>query len=148
MRQAFKLFVFFVFALNTQALAETLTLKVNQLRSLKGNLMVYLWANPDSYLMKSKADYQLIIDLENAENVAKNGLVQIKITDLKPGAYAVMLYHDENRTYNFERNFVGIPMEGFAFGNNARPNLGAPKFQEASINLTGAEVAQQINVLY
>lgn len=110
--------------------------------------MVYLWGSPDSYLMKSKADYQLIVDLENAENGAKNGLVQIKITDLKPGAYAVMLYHDENRTYNFERNFVGIPMEGFAFGNNARPNLGAPKFQEASISLIGAEVDHQINVLY
>lgn len=127
---------------------ETLVLEVNQLRSLKGNLMVYLWNNPDQYLMKSGANYSLVVDLEKPENAPINGLIHVKIDDLNEGPYAMMVYHDENRSYEFERNFVGIPMEGFAFGNNARPNLGAPKFQEAAINLTGAGVIQHINILY
>jgi uncharacterized protein (DUF2141 family) len=128
--------------------AETLTLKVGHLRSLKGNLMVYLWNNPDAYLMKNSADYRVILDLEKPENIPVNGLIHVKMDDLPPAAYAMMLYHDENKSYDFERNFVGIPMEGFAFGNNALPKLGAPKFQEAAIDLGQADVIQQVNVLY
>ncbi len=128
--------------------AETLTLQVGKLRSLKGNLMVYLWNSPDAYLMKSAAHYRVVVDLEKPENAPENGVVTVKIDGLEKGPYAMMLYHDENKSYEFERNFVGIPMEGFAFGNNARPNLGAPKFQEAAIQLYQPEVTQHVNVLY
>jgi uncharacterized protein (DUF2141 family) len=141
------LFIFFG-VMSHSVQAETLTLKVNHLRSLKGNLMVYLWNNPDAYLMKNSADYRVIVDLEKPENAPVAGMIKVTIDDLPPGAYAMMLYHDENRSYDFERNFVGIPMEGFAFGNNAQPRLGAPKFQEAAINLGQTDVVQQVNVLY
>lgn len=148
MRYIYKAFIIYSFIVGNMVVGETLRLKVNQLRSLKGNLIIYLWSNPDTYLMKNQADYSMIIDLEKPENVQTNGNVLVKIEDLSQRAYAVMLYHDENRSYNFERNFVGIPLEGFAFGNNAKPNLGAPKFQESSINLREGEVVQQINILY
>lgn len=128
--------------------AGTLVLKVEHLRSFKGNLMVYLWNNSDAYLMKNAADYRVIVDLEKPENAPVNGAINVKIDALPQGAYAMMLYHDENKSYDFDRNFVGIPLEGFAFGNNAQPKLGAPKFQEAAISLGNAEVVQQVNVLY
>lgn len=127
---------------------ETLKLHVNHLRSFKGNLMIFLWSNPDAYLMKNNADYRVIVDLEKPENSPVNGIIEVKIESLTFGPYAMMVYHDENKSYDFERNFLGIPLEGFAFGNNAKPNLGAPKFQEASINLTQPEVHQRINILY
>lgn len=128
--------------------AETLTLKVNHLRSLKGNLIVYLWKDPDSYLLKSQADYQMIVDLEKSENAPVNGVIDVKIDALTKGPYAMMLVHDENRSYNFERNVIGIPLEGFAFGNNAKPNLGAPKFQEAAIDIETPTVTQTISLTY
>ncbi|MDP3936075.1 MAG: DUF2141 domain-containing protein [Alphaproteobacteria bacterium] len=128
--------------------AEMLTLKVGHLRSFKGNLMIFLWNNPDAYLMKNAADYRVIVDLEKPENTQVDGMIKVTIDDVPPGAYAMMLYHDENRSYDFERNFIGIPMEGFAFGNNAQPKLGAPKFQEAAINLGHTAVVQQVNVMY
>lgn len=126
----------------------TLKLQVSHLRSLKGNLMVYLWSNPDAYLMKDDADYRLIVDLEKPENAPVNGFIEVKIESLSQVSYAMMVYHDENRSYDFERNFLGIPMEGFAFGNNAKPNLGAPKFQEAAITLLEPEVVQQVKIVY
>lgn len=126
----------------------TLILKVGHLRSFKGNLMVFLWNNADAYLMKNAADYRVIVDLEKQENEPVEGAIQVKIDELPDGAYAMMLYHDENKSYDFDRNFVGIPLEGYAFGNNAQPKLGAPKFQEAAINLNNSEVVQQLKVLY
>lgn len=128
--------------------AGTLILKVGHLRSFKGNLMVFLWNNADAYLMKNAADYRVIVDLEKQENAPVEGAIQVKIDELPDGAYAMMLYHDENKSYDFDRNFVGIPLEGYAFGNKAQPKLGAPKFQEAAINLNNSEVVQQLKVLY
>jgi uncharacterized protein (DUF2141 family) len=128
--------------------AGTLVLKVEHLRSFKGNLMVFLWNNANAYLMKNEADYRVIVDLEKPENAPINGSINVKIDEIPQGTYAMMLYHDENKSYDFDRNFVGIPLEGFAFGNNAQPKLGAPKFQEAAINLGNAEVVQQVNILY
>ena len=128
--------------------AGTLVLKVGHVRAFKGNLMVFLWNNADTYLMKNVADYRVIVDLEKPENAPINGSINVKINEIPQGAYAMMLYHDENKSYDFDRNFVGIPLEGFAFGNNAQPKLGAPKFQEAVINLGNAEVVQQVNLLY
>lgn len=146
----FFLYIFTILTIATGNLTwgETLKLQVSHLRSLKGNLMIYLWSNPDAYLMKNDADYRVIVDLEKPENSPVNGFIEVKIESLSPISYAMMLYHDENRSYDFERNFLGIPMEGFAFGNNAKPNLGAPKFQEAAINLLEPEVTQQVKIVY
>lgn len=146
LRQFFSLCVF-IFSISITS-AQTLKLNVGNLRSLKGNLMVYLWSNPDAYLSKKAADYFLTIDLEKPENKPINGFVNVKIDGLDKTTYAFMLYHDENRSYEFERNFVGIPLEGFAFGNNAKPNLGAPKFQEAAVTFGGHELMQTVNILY
>lgn len=128
--------------------AQSLKLNVANLKSFKGNLMVYLWSKPNAYLSKKAADYLVVVDLDKAANKPSNGFVNIEIEGLNEPTYAFMLYHDENKSYNFERNFVGIPLEGFAFGNNAKPNLGAPKFQEAAINFNGKDVIQTVNVLY
>lgn len=128
---------------------KTLVINVMELRSHKGNLMLYLWSNPDSYLNKHTADYRVIYDLEKVGNAPVNGVVRIQIDELKSQVYAIMAYHDENRTYNFERNFIGVPLEGFAFGNNAQPALGAPKFQEAAVDFTSTNYAEQkINIVY
>lgn len=128
--------------------AQSLKLNVTNLKSVRGNLMVYLWSNPNAYLSKKSADYLVVVDLDKPENKPKNGFVYVSIDGLSAPKYAFMLYHDENKSYNFERNFVGIPLEGFAFGNNAKPNLGAPKFQEASITFDGKDVMQTVNLLY
>ncbi len=136
------------FGLITFSFAKTLTVQVGDLRSYQGNLMVYLWSSPDRYLNKHSADYRVIYDLEKPGNKPINGKIRIDIHDLKSLPYAVMVYHDENKSYNFERNFIGLPMEGFAFGNNARPNLGAPKFHEAAVDLSRESMEQKIDIVY
>lgn len=128
--------------------AKTLVLNVENLRSHKGNLMLYLWSSPDRYLNKHTADYRVIYDLEKPGNTPVNGLIRLQVNELGAQPYAIMVYHDENRSYNFERNFIGLPMEGFAFGNNATPKFGAPKFQEAAVDLSGHDAEQRISIVY
>jgi uncharacterized protein (DUF2141 family) len=50
---------------------------------------------------------------------------------LPPGDYGVAVIHDENQNARLDRNFIGIPKEGFGFANNPHVGLSAPPFQAA-----------------
>jgi uncharacterized protein (DUF2141 family) len=61
--------------------------------------------------------------------------VQVSIPNLDIGKYAIAVYHDENKNQKLDKNFVGIPKEGYGFSNNAVGKLGPPKFSETSFSL-------------
>ena len=59
------------------------------------------------------------------------GRAKVVFNYLKPGKYAVKLFHDENGNGKMETNFLSIPTEGYGFSNDA---IGAfnlpPDFEE------------------
>lgn len=52
--------------------------------------------------------------------------------DLEPGRYAIVALHDENENRKLERNFFGLPQEGWGMSNNPSPKLAAPPFESAA----------------
>ncbi len=52
-----------------------------------------------------------------------------------PGDYAVAVYHDENDDHDFNRNPVGLPVEGYGFSNDAPTALGLPDFDQVRFAL-------------
>ena len=56
--------------------------------------------------------------------------------DLPEGVYAVSLIHDENGNGKLDKLF-GIPREGFAFSRNPAIRFGPPRYDEASITVSG-----------
>jgi uncharacterized protein (DUF2141 family) len=61
---------------------------------------------------------------------------------LAPGTYAAMVWHDENRNGKMDRNFMGIPQEGYGASNNVRPRFSAPGFKEASFVVSAGAVTR------
>jgi len=61
--------------------------------------------------------------------------VSVSIPNLELGKYAIAVYHDENKNQKLDKNFVGVPKEGYGFSNNAVGKLGPPKFSETSFSL-------------
>ncbi len=53
-----------------------------------------------------------------------------EITDLKFGTYALATYQDENSSGEIDKNFIGMPTEGFGFSNNYKPKVKAPAFKD------------------
>lgn len=49
------------------------------------------------------------------------------------GDYAVAIYHDENGNHRWDRNFLGLPAEGYGFSNDAPTYLGPPAYAAARI---------------
>ena len=57
--------------------------------------------------------------------------VTCRYSDVPEGTYAVSIGHDLNGNKRVDANFVGLPTEQWGVSNNARPNLRAPRFDEA-----------------
>jgi len=68
--------------------------------------------------------------------------------NLPAGDYAVAVIHDENRNAKLDRNFVGIPKEGFGFANNPHVGLSAPPFQAAVIHVACPSTETSIHLQY
>jgi uncharacterized protein (DUF2141 family) len=54
---------------------------------------------------------------------------------LPRGEFGVAVIHDENRNAKLDRNFFGIPKEGFGFANNPHVALGPPSFDKAIVHM-------------
>jgi uncharacterized protein (DUF2141 family) len=65
-----------------------------------------------------------------------------------PGRYAAVVIHDENSNMKLDRNFLGIPKEGFGFSNNPRVAFSAPPFQSAVVPVACPETELQIRLIY
>jgi uncharacterized protein (DUF2141 family) len=51
--------------------------------------------------------------------------------DVPPGTYAVSVFHDENGNGKLDKNFVGVPSEGYGVSNNHTSAMSAPKWADA-----------------
>jgi uncharacterized protein (DUF2141 family) len=67
---------------------------------------------------------------------------------LPPGDYAVAAIHDENRNAKLDRNFIGIPKEGFGFANNPHVGLSAPPFAAAVVHVGCPSTETSIHLQY
>ncbi len=59
----------------------------------------------------------------------------ITLTGLEPGRYAVNGYHDANGNGKLDTNLLGVPTEGYGFGNGAVGAFGPPGFAAAAVDL-------------
>ena len=73
---------------------------------------------------------------------------QIVFTDLPAGVYAVSVYHDENMNQKLDKNFVGVPKEGYGASNNPKKKMGPPSFEETKFQLCGTEQSLEIKLMY
>ena len=71
--------------------------------------------------------------------IADNRVVGV-FPGLKPGRYAVAVFHDENGNGEFDQGFLGIPLEDYGFSNDATAFLGPPDFEEAAVSVPAAGI--------
>ncbi len=107
--------------------AAELAVTVKGVRSDKGNIMAQLF----------KADAALGKAVQAAGTVqpARLGTLELVFSNLAPGDYAVMLFHDENGNTKMDSNIVGIPTEGYGFSNDAKGSFGPPKFSAMKVTV-------------
>jgi uncharacterized protein (DUF2141 family) len=122
----------------------TLTVHVTGARNTKGKIWVNLFqdahAFPDD---PSKAIQQRSVEVDPNTMSA-----QVTFKDLPQGSYAVSILHDENGNGKMDKNFVGMPKEGYGASNNPSKKRRAPTFDEAKFSLNASEQTIEIALIY
>lgn len=67
--------------------------------------------------------------------------------NLRPGAYAIAQYHDENGDRDFNRTLIA-PKEGFGFSNDAPTSIGLPKLEAARFALPAVGRTMRMRMRY
>ena len=118
----------FLGAQNTDS--HHIKVSVSGLNSSKGKLLVGLYSQEDSFLVKQYKSMIASIENESSTLIFKN---------IPDGTYAVSFVHDANDNGKMDTNFMGIPKEDYGCSNNARGFMGPPKWNDAKFELKGAD---------
>jgi uncharacterized protein (DUF2141 family) len=106
----------------------TLTVKVTGLRNDQGRLAVALFSSAAAFPRQETA-------LRGQMAAIAGGHAAVTFHDLPPGTYAVAVLHDENSNQKMDFNFLGMPLEGYGFSNDAAAFFGPPSFASAAFRL-------------
>ncbi|MBA3611590.1 MAG: DUF2141 domain-containing protein [Nitrospirales bacterium] len=115
---------------------------VHGIKSAAGSLKAVLYGpDPESFLVKgAKADKE--------REPAKKGSMTLCVAAPMEGKYAVVVYHDENDNHKFDRNWTGLPTEGFGVSNHPSLFLAAPTFEESSFEVMGEVTHVDVKMKY
>jgi len=124
--------------------SATLTVHVIGARNTKGKIRAALFRGAEGFPNDaSKAIHTQAADIDTQTSSA-----QVVFTDLPPGFYAVSVFHDENMNQKLDKNFVGVPKEGYGASNNPKKKMGPPSFEETKFQLSGMEQSLEIKLMY
>ena len=117
-----------------QPTGSVVTVEVNGIRKIKGNVCLSMFNSPDGY-----PDSASKAVLAKCFTVVSSSF-EVRIEGVANGVYAIALWHDENRDEKLNYNFLGIPKEGLAFSENGKPRIpppppGPPSFSSISFEV-------------
>ncbi len=113
----------------------SLEVTIENIRNTTGNIRVGLFDSESTFL--KEATIGKVVK-------AAAGKVTVIFENVKPGEYALSAIHDENENGDIDSNAIGIPKEGFAFGNNAMGMFGPPSFEKAKVTVSKGSVIRQV----
>jgi uncharacterized protein (DUF2141 family) len=142
-RQTATAFLAFLFAAaaaagaSASAGAADLTITVEGVASADGRLMLALYNSAETFRGKPFLARMA---------PAAAGAVKLEVGELPAGDYAFAVYHDANGNGKLDLNAVGMPVEDYAFSNNAMGNRGAPAFEDARFKVPAGGAAVSVNL--
>lgn len=112
---------------------------VSNIKSAKGTINVALFSDPDTFL-KTPAIGKIV--------KAEAGSVTVVFDNVPAGEYGISAIHDENENGEIDSNMIGIPKEGFGFGNNSMGTFGPPSFNKAKVTIGSESIRNEISLKY
>jgi uncharacterized protein (DUF2141 family) len=118
-----------------------LTVRVSGLNNDRGRVAIALFASAEAFPDQKRA-------LAGQMTRIQNGKASVRFANVRPGVYAVAVLHDENENAKMDFNFLGMPLEGYGFSNDASAMFGPPSFEAASFKLAARNSFVPVKVRY
>ncbi len=109
----------------------TLTVVVNNIQHKKGQICIGVYSKAEGFPSSTSGLAQ------SACSTITGKTLKQQFFGLKPGTYAVAIVDDQNGDRKLNKDFFGIPTEGFGISNNPTVSVqtGSPEFRDASFLL-------------
>ncbi len=100
----------------------------------------------DGHVMVAVYNSQSAFDGEGAPVRAVRGKPgeTLRVDGLAPGRYGIKAFHDVNGDGKLNMNPFGMPIEPYAFSNNARGHMGPAKWADAAFEVKAAGASQRL----
>jgi uncharacterized protein (DUF2141 family) len=134
--------------------AGELRVTVDGIRAAHGTVLIGLYDSPESFekAVGAAAKEGFLSDPDRFGAVALRANAAMKsavvFSNLEPGRYAAVAFHDENGNGKLDKNFLGVPAEPYGFSNNVQGFLGPPTFGDAAMVLGDGDSAIHIALIY
>lgn len=127
--------VFFFILSGFRTPGAELRVRIGHLRNEKGHVLVSLFRNGEGYPDEPEKAYR------KGQALISNGNAVMVFHDLPAGDYAIAILHDENDDLRMNKNWLGLPTEGYGFSNNVMGMFGPPGLSKASfaVKATGIQ---------
>lgn len=106
-----------------------------------GMISIGLYKIPENFPKKGKA-----------KRIQKKKVLSKKVTfifeNIPAGIYAIAAHHDANENNKVDKNFLGIPKEGYGFSKNVFHTFSAPSFEETSFEVVGDTTIAPLKLKY
>ncbi len=115
---------------------------IHGIRNDQGMVKAVLYGpNPQDFLVRGKK-------ADKEREPAEEGSMTLCVAARKKGQYAVAVYHDENDNHKLDRNWIGLPTEGFGFSNDPTLFLAPPSFEESAFKINGDLTHVEVEMKY
>ncbi len=128
--------IFALFVSMAYAQTGTITVEVSGIKDAEGLISMGLFTSEEGFPDELEKTYKGV----NAK--ASGGKAVSAFQDVPAGTYAIAVFHDTNSNGKLDKNFLGIPKEGYGFSNNASGSFGPPDFKDASFEFDGAKTVK------
>lgn len=106
-----------------------LTVQFKGIEEQEGAVLGVVFDNEAAYNGTGAPVRQIMVKADRAE-------IATVLDGLAPGTYAIKIFHDVDGNMKLTTNPYGMPIEPFAFSNNATGNMGPAKWADAKFDVT------------
>lgn len=119
-----------------------LVIAMRNFRNDKGQAAVALFDQPKGFPDKSRHAFRV-----QAVPIGE-GRAEAVFESIPYGRYAVGVLHDENLNEKMDRNFFGIPREGFGVSGQGHTYRSTPRYEDALFDVASPARSLHISVHY
>jgi uncharacterized protein (DUF2141 family) len=123
---------------------STVTVTITGFRNDKGRVDGLIFSGPQGFPEEDARAF----DKQEAEIDPKTLSAQLVFRNVPRGYAAVSILHDENMNRRIDKNFIGIPKEGYGTSNNPRKAKHTPRWDEGRFLVDKPEEAIVIRLIY
>jgi uncharacterized protein (DUF2141 family) len=103
---------------------HSVSVEFTGIKSPKGSIRMGLFKTKETFEAEKPFEFFVV-----SKAGMKNGSIT-KIFNLPEGEYGISVWDDANDNETFDKTFIGIPKEGYGFGNYIHKSFSKPQFSE------------------